>query len=53
VRVLGSSIPSMFTNLVPVFGAAFGVLLLGEPLLASMLVGGAIAITGVMMVTRN
>ncbi len=52
VRVLGTSIPIMFTNLVPVFGAAFGVLLLGEPLLASMLLGGAVAITGVMMVTR-
>ncbi|MCC5862906.1 MAG: DMT family transporter [Gammaproteobacteria bacterium] len=53
VRVLGTSIPIMFTNLVPVFGAAFGVILLGEPLLGSMLLGGAIAITGVMMVTRN
>jgi drug/metabolite transporter (DMT)-like permease len=52
VRALGTSTPIIFTNLVPVFGATFGVLLLGEPLLASMLLGGAIAITGVMMVSR-
>lgn len=53
VRVLGTSTPIIFTNLVPVFGASFGVLLLGEPLLLSMLVGGVIAVTGVMMVSRK
>ena len=36
----------------PVFGVAISVLLLGEPLLPSMLIGGAIAIAGVMMVSR-
>jgi drug/metabolite transporter (DMT)-like permease len=35
-----------------VFGASFGVLLLGEPLLPSMLLGGAIAVAGVMLVTK-
>jgi len=40
------------TNLVPVFGASFGVLLLGEPLLPSMLVGGVIAVAGVMLVSK-
>jgi drug/metabolite transporter (DMT)-like permease len=35
-----------------VFGVAISVLLLGEELLPSMLVGGAVAIVGVMMVSR-
>jgi drug/metabolite transporter (DMT)-like permease len=52
VQVLGPSRTVIFNNLVPVFGAAFGVGLLGEPLTASMLVGGAVALTGVMIVTR-
>ena len=52
VQKLGASRTVIFTNLVPVFGATFGVLLLGEPLLPSMLVGGAIALAGVMMVSR-
>jgi drug/metabolite transporter (DMT)-like permease len=37
---------------VPVFGVLISVLLLGEQLLMSMLVGGAVAIAGVMMVSR-
>lgn len=52
VQVLGPARTVIFNNLVPVFGATFGVLLLGEPLTASMLVGGAIALVGVMLVTR-
>jgi drug/metabolite transporter (DMT)-like permease len=52
VQVLGPARTVIFNNLVPVFGAAFGVLLLGEPLSASMLAGGAIAVAGVMLVTR-
>ena len=52
VKKLGTAVSSIFTNLVPVFGVAISVLLLGEPLLASMLVGGAVAIVGVMMVSR-
>jgi drug/metabolite transporter (DMT)-like permease len=42
----------IFNNLVPVFGATFGVLLLGEPLSVSMVVGGALAVSGVMLVSR-
>jgi drug/metabolite transporter (DMT)-like permease len=53
VQVLGPSRTVIFNNLVPVFGAAFGVTLLGEPITASMLVGGAVALTGVMLVTRG
>jgi len=52
IKKLGASIASIFTNLVPVFGVAISVLVLGEPLLPSMLVGGAVAIVGVFMVSR-
>ena len=52
VQRLGASRTVIFNNLVPVFGATFGVLLLGEPLLPSMLVGGAVAVGGVMLVSR-
>lgn len=52
VKKLGTAVTSIFTNLVPVFGVAISVALLGEPLLPSMLIGGAVAILGVMMVSR-
>jgi drug/metabolite transporter (DMT)-like permease len=52
VQKLGASRTVIFNNLVPVFGATFGVLLLGEPLLPSMLFGGVIAVAGVMLVTK-
>jgi drug/metabolite transporter (DMT)-like permease len=51
IKRLGASVAVIFNNLVPVFGVAISVLLLGEPLLASMLIGGAVAIGGVMMVS--
>jgi drug/metabolite transporter (DMT)-like permease len=44
---LGAARTAVFNNLVPVFGVSFGTLLLGEPLLVSMLVGGLVAIAGV------
>jgi drug/metabolite transporter (DMT)-like permease len=53
VKKLGTAVTSIFNNLVPVFGVAISVLALGEELLVSMLVGGAIAIVGVMMVSRG
>jgi drug/metabolite transporter (DMT)-like permease len=52
VKKVGASTTSIFNNLVPVFGVAISVLLLGEPLLTSMLVGGAVTIAGVLMVSR-
>ena len=52
VQRLGASRTVIFNNLVPVFGASFGVLLLGEPVSPSMLIGGAIAVAGVMVVSR-
>jgi drug/metabolite transporter (DMT)-like permease len=52
VKKVGASTTSIFNNLVPVFGVAISVLLLGEDLLVSMLVGGAVTIIGVLMVSR-
>ena len=53
VQRLGPARTVVFNNLVPVFGACFGVLLLDEPFLISMLVGGAVAILGVMLASRS
>jgi drug/metabolite transporter (DMT)-like permease len=53
VQRLGAARTVIFNNLVPVFGATFGVLLLGEPLLPSMLLGGAIAVAGLMLVSKS
>ena len=47
LQKLGAARTAVFNNLVPVFGVTLGTLLLGEPLLASMLVGGLVAIVGV------
>ncbi len=52
VKRIGAGRTSIFNNLVPVFGVAISVLLLGEQLLVSMLVGGAVTIAGVMMVSK-
>lgn len=52
VKELGPARTVIFNNLVPVFGATFGVVLLDEPLSAAMLLGGAIAVAGVMLVSR-
>jgi drug/metabolite transporter (DMT)-like permease len=43
----------VFNNLVPVFGACFGVVLLDEPLLPSMLIGGGVAVIGVMLASSQ
>lgn len=52
VKAIGPSRTSVFNNLVPVCGVAFGAVLLGEPILISMLIGGAMAITGVALTNR-
>lgn len=52
VKRFGAGRASIYNNLVPVFGVAISVLLLGEPLLPSMLIGGAVTIAGVFMVSR-
>jgi drug/metabolite transporter (DMT)-like permease len=53
VRRIGPSRTSIFINLVPVFGVAFAALLLGEPVLASMIVGGLMVIGGVLLTGRS
>jgi drug/metabolite transporter (DMT)-like permease len=52
VRRIGAARTSVFINLVPVFAVALGVLLLGEPLEASMLIGGALVIGGIFLLNR-
>lgn len=46
---LGAARTAVFNNLVPVFGVLLGTLLLDEPLLISMVVGGLVALSGVML----
>ena len=52
VQRLGPARTAVFVNLVPVFAIALGVLLLGERVDASMLIGGAIVIAGVWLLNR-
>jgi drug/metabolite transporter (DMT)-like permease len=47
VKALGAARASVFTNLVPVFGVTLALLVLDEPLLASMIVGGVVTLAGV------
>ncbi len=47
VKSIGVARASVFTNLVPVFGVTLAVLMLGEPLLASMVAGGLVTLAGV------
>lgn len=53
VKALGAARTTVFTNLVPVFGVAFATLLLGEPLLVSMVLGGLVTIAGVTLTNRE
>ena len=52
VKAIGPSRTAIFTNLVPVFGVLLATLLLDEPLLLSMLLGGLLVIGGVMLTNR-
>ncbi|MBV8621700.1 MAG: DMT family transporter [Curvibacter sp.] len=49
---LGAARTVIFNNLVPVFSVLFGWLMLGEPISASLLAGGALAVAGVFLVNR-
>ena len=53
IRAVGPSRTAVFTNLVPVFGVMLSAVLLGEDILASMLVGGAISVMGVTLTNRR
>lgn len=52
VKAIGASRTAVFNNLVPAFAIVQASLLLGEPILISMLIGGALAIVGVMLTNR-
>lgn len=52
VRRIGPSRTTIFINFVPVFGVTFAALFLGEPILASMIVGGMMVIGGVLLTSR-
>jgi drug/metabolite transporter (DMT)-like permease len=52
VKAIGPSRTAVFNNLVPVFGIALSALLLREPILLSMLAGGALVIAGVTLTNR-
>ena len=52
VQRIGASRTAVFINLVPVFGVAFSALLLGEPILPSMVIGGLAVIAGVALTSR-
>ena len=53
VKAVGSSRAAVFNNLVPVFGIILAGVLLGETILASMVIGGVIAIAGVALTNRR
>ena len=53
IQMVGPSRTTIFTNLVPAFGVLFSAVLLGEPILISMVVGGLIAVLGVSLVNKK
>ena len=52
VKSIGPSRTAVFNNLVPVFGISLGSLILGEPILSSMIIGGLLVIAGVTLTNR-
>ncbi len=52
VAVLGAGTAASYISLVPVFGVASSLLVLGESLDASLLIGGALAVSGVVLTNR-
>lgn len=53
IQTIGPSRAGIFINLVPVFAIIFAALLLGENLGISLLLGGAMVITGVFLTNRS
>ncbi|MET3118753.1 drug/metabolite transporter (DMT)-like permease [Undibacterium sp. GrIS 1.8] len=52
VKTIGPARTAVFNNLVPVFGISLSALLLGEPVLASMVIGGLLVIAGVSLTNK-
>ena len=52
VKAIGPARTAVFNNLVPVFGVSLSTLILKEPVLISMMVGGVLVIYGVSLTNR-
>ncbi len=52
VQKIGPARASIFLSFVPVFGVIIAALVLGEPILVSMMVGGAMVVGGVLLTNR-
>ncbi|GAB3542238.1 DMT family transporter [Noviherbaspirillum agri] len=52
VKAIGAAQTAVFNNLVPVFGILLAAVLLSEPILTSMIIGGVLVITGVTLTNR-
>jgi drug/metabolite transporter (DMT)-like permease len=52
IAVLGAGVASSYISLVPVFGVLSAVVLLGEPLEWPLVLGGSLALTGVLVANR-
>lgn len=53
IQAVGPARTAVFTNLVPAFAVLLSALMLDEPVLISMLVGGVLAIVGVSLTNRR
>ena len=53
IRSVGATHAALFLNLIPVFGAAFAILFLGESLYAFHLIGAALVFLGIMITVRD
>jgi len=53
IQKMGASRAAVFVNFVPVSAAALGALILNEPVDASLLMGGALVLTGVALTNRR
>jgi drug/metabolite transporter (DMT)-like permease len=53
VKVLGSARTVVFNNLVPAFGVVLAAIVLGEPILLSMVIGGLVTALGVSLTNRR
>ena len=53
VKAIGPARTAVFNNLIPAFGVLLGTVLLGEQLYISMLIGGALVISGVALTNRS
>ncbi|MGB5444303.1 MAG: DMT family transporter, partial [Psychromonas sp.] len=53
IKTIGAAQTSVFTNFVPLFGVLLGALLLNEQISSSMLLGGALVVSGVVLTNKR